>query len=195
MNIPVRQLENGSIPADPETVLLFLKKHGLPSTTRDHPPMFTVADSQALRPPNVSGGYTKNLFLRNRKGAMWLITCDENQSIDLRHLGAALGAGRLSFASPERLMRFLGITTGAVSPLALINDVTQNIHFAIDRSLLRHDQLHVHPLVNTLTTTLTTIGLVEFAMKTGHPPVYLKFNHDGSVTVDRSNNKMPDGGL
>ena len=133
MNIPVRQLENGSIPADPETVLLFLKKHGLPSTTRDHPPMFTVADSQALRPPSVSGGYTKNLFLRNRKRAMWLITCDENQSIDLRHLGAAVGAGRLSFDSPKRLMHFLGITTGEVYPLALINAVAQNIHFAIDR--------------------------------------------------------------
>ena len=189
------QLDNGPVPADPEKVFFFLEKHGLSSTTRDHPPMFTVADSQALRPSGVSGGYTKNLFLRNKKGTMWLVTCDENQSVDLRHLGTALGAGRLSFASPERLMRFLGITTGAVSPLALINDVTHTVFFAIDRSLLRHDQLHVHPLVNTLTTTLPTIGLVEFAMKTGHPPVYLKFNHDGSVTVDRSNNKMPDGGL
>ena len=189
------QLDNGSVAADSEKIFFSLKKHRLSSTTRDHPPMFTVADSQALRSSGVTGGYTKNLFLRNRKGAMWLITGDENQSVDLRHLGAALGAGRLSFASPERLIRFLGITTGAVSPLALINDVTQNIHFAIDRSLLRHDQLHVHPLVNTLTTTLTTIGLVEFAMKTGHPPVYLRFNHDGSVTIDRSNNKMPDGRL
>jgi Ala-tRNA(Pro) deacylase len=126
---------------------------------------------------------------------MWLVTCDENQSVDLRHLGTALGAGRLSFASPERLMRFLGITTGAVSPLALINDVTHKVHFAIDRSLLRHDQLHVHPLVNTLTTTLPTIGLVQFAIKTGHPPGYLTFNHDGSVTVDTSSNKMPDGRL
>ena len=195
MNIPIRQLENGATPADPETVLDFLQEQGLTSTTCDHPPMFTVIYSQALRPPNVDGGYTKNLFLRNKKGTMWLVTCDENQSVDLRHLGTALGAGRLSFASPERLMRFLGITTGAVSPLALINDVTHTVFFAIDRSLLRHDQLHVHPLVNTLTTTLPTIGLVEFAMKTGHPPVYLKFNHDGSVTVDRSNNKMPDGGL
>ena len=157
--------------------------------------MFTVADSQALRPSGVSGGYTKNLFLRNKKGSMWLVTCDENQSIDLRHLGTALGAGRLSFASPERLLRCLGITTGAVSPLALINDVTHKVHFAIDRSLLRHDQLHVHPLLNTLTTTLPTPALVQFAIKTEHPPVYLKFNHDGSVTVDRSNNKMPDGRL
>ena len=92
-------------------------------------------------------------------------------------------------------MRFLGITTGAVSPLALINDVTHKVHFAIDRSLLRHDQLHVHPLVNTLTTTLPTIGLVQFAIKTGHPPDYLTFNHDGSVTIDTSSNKMPDGRL
>ena len=123
---------------------------------------------------------------------MWLVTCDEHQSVDLRHLGTGLGAGRLSFASPERLMRFLGITTGAVSPLALINDVTHKVHFAIDQSLLRHEQLHVHPLVNTLTTTLKTTGLLEFAITTGHPPVYLKFNQDKSVTVDESNNKMLD---
>ena len=89
-------------------------------------------------------------------------------------------------------MRFLGITTGAVSPLALINDVTHNVHFAIDQSLLRHEQLHVHPLVNTLTTTLKTAGLLEFAITTGHSPVYLKFNQDKSVTVDESNKKMLD---
>jgi len=192
MNMPIRQLENGSTPADPETVLDFLAEQGLTSTTCDHPPMFTVLDSQALRPPNVDGGYTKNLFLRNNKGIMWLVTCDEYQSVDLRHLGTGLGAGRLSFASPERLMRFLGITTGAVSPLALINDVTHKVHFAIDQSLLRHEQLHVHPLVNTLTTTLKTAGLLEFAITTGHSPVYLKFNQDKSVTVDESNKKMLD---
>ena len=189
------QLDNGPVPADSEKVFFFLEKHGLSSTTRDHPPMFTVTDSQALRPSGVSGGYTKNFFLRNKKKTMWLVTCDENQSVDLRHLGTALGAGRLSFASSERLMRFLGITTGAVSPLALINDVTHKVHFAIDRSLLRHDQLHVHPLVNTLTTTLPTIGLVQFAIKTGHPPDYLTFHHDGSVTIDTSSNKMLDGRL
>ena len=170
MNMPIRQLENGATPADPETVLDFLAEQGLTSTTCDHPPMFTVLDSHALRPP----------------------TCDEHQSVDLRHLGTGLGAGRLSFASPERLMRFLGITTGAVSPLALINDVTHKVHFAIDQSLLRHEQLHVHPLVNTLTTTLKTAGLLEFAITTGHSPVYLKFNQDKSVTVDESNNKMLD---
>ena len=138
--------------------------------------MFTVAQSKTLRVNSATGSYTKNLFLRNKKGLMWLITCSEDRRLDLPSLATRLKAGRLSFGSTERLMKHLGITPGAVSPFALINDSIGSVSFVIEEELLRQPMIHLHPLINTKTTRIAIQDLLRFARHTGHPPLCLRLD-------------------
>jgi Ala-tRNA(Pro) deacylase len=106
---------------------------------------------------------------------MWLVVALEDRAIDLKRLGEALGAGRLSFASPERLMRHLGVEPGSVTPLALINDQARIVQLALDRGLTGDGPINVHPLVNTMTTAMTPKDLLRFFAATGHAPRWLDF--------------------
>ena len=158
-------------PTSPDELLVILDQLDITHTTIKHPPMFTVAESKKLRNTPTCGSYTKNLFLRNKKGLMWLITCSEDRRLDLPSLAARLQAGRLSFGSADRLMKYLGVTPGAVSPLALINDSAQSVSFIIEEELLRQPMIHLHPLINTQTTSIATRDLLRFVRYTGHPPL------------------------
>jgi Ala-tRNA(Pro) deacylase len=153
-----------------------LDQLGINHTTIKHPPMFTVAQSKNLRTKTTSGSYTKNLFMRNKKGSMWLVTCSEDRRLDLHSLAARLKAGRLSFGSSGRLMKYLGITPGSVSPFALINDSIGSVSFVIERELLREAMIHLHPLTNTKTTRIPIRDLLRFARHTGHPPLCLSLD-------------------
>ena len=106
---------------------------------------------------------------------MWLVVALEDRAIDLKRLGEALGAGRLSFGSPERLKRHLGVAPGSVTPLALINDEARAVRLALDRGLLQDGPVNVHPLVNTMTTALASADLLRFFEATGHAPRWLDF--------------------
>jgi Ala-tRNA(Pro) deacylase len=147
--------------------------------------MFTVAESKKLRITPTRGSYTKNLFLRNKKGSMWLITCSEDRRLDLPSLADRLQAGRLSFGSADRLMRYLGVTPGAVSPLALINDSVESVSFIIEKELLRQPMIHLHPLINTQTTRIAIRDLLRFARYTGHPPLCLRFGTSADVPTTK----------
>jgi len=93
----------------------FLGTHGLAPARHEHPPVMTVEESERLVPP-LPGAKTKNLFLRDKKGARhFLVSVPHDLAVDLNGLGALLGAGRLGFASPERLAKHLGVTPGSVS--------------------------------------------------------------------------------
>jgi len=155
--------------ATPEELFAFLDRLGIVTSTVDHPPVFTVEEARTLR-GDLPGGHSKSLFLRNKKGAMWLVVAEEDRPIDLKALGARLGAGRLSFGSPERLMRHLGVIPGAVTPFAVINDSDGVVQVVLDRGLFEHDPLNFHPLVNTKTTTIAGAGLLQFLDAVGHPP-------------------------
>ncbi|MDP6855378.1 MAG: prolyl-tRNA synthetase associated domain-containing protein [Arenicellales bacterium] len=176
-----QQLLDGSPPATAETLLDTLQTLGIDAVTVSHPPMFTVADSKRLRATPVEGGYTKNLFVRNKKGRMWLFTCQEDRTVDLGALAAAVNGGRFSFASRQRLMHYLGVTAGAVTPLALVNDTLCAVQFAIDSVLLTHETIHLHPLDNRQTTTMATTDLLQFAAHSGHCPLRIDFAPDGSA--------------
>ena len=160
-------------PTSPDELLAILDRLGISHTTVEHPPMFTVEESKKLRITSSRGSYAKNLFLRNKKGLMWLITCSEDRRLVLSSIATHLHAGHLSFGSTGRLMKYLGVTRGAVSPLALINDSTQSVSFIIEKELLRQSMIYLHPLINTQTTRIAIRDLVEFARYTGHPPLYL----------------------
>ncbi len=117
----------------------------------------------------------RNLFLRNKKGVMWLVTCQEDREIDLKALGERLGAGRFSFGSAERLMKYLGVLPGAVTPFAVINDRRSQVAVVLDSTLPEQDPVNCHPLVNTMTTALSGYDLVRFLEAEGHPPQLLDF--------------------
>src|SRR5215469_11662864 len=111
----------GALPTTPEQLLTRLGELAIAHRTVSHPPVFTVEESKALR-GELPGGHVKNLFLRDKKGVPWLVVAEEDRRIDLKALAARLGAGKVSFASPERLMRHLGVLPGSVTPFGLIND-------------------------------------------------------------------------
>ena len=180
------RLDDGSKPCSRMTLLDLLSTLNIEHKTVSHEAMFTVAPSKSLRETDSHGGYTKNLFMRNKKGVMWLITCHEDRRIDLKALAAAMGYtgsnGRFSFASEDRLGRYLGVSPGAVSPFALINDTGNLVQFAIDISLLDHEVIHLHPLDNHHTTPISVQDLIQFAQYTGHKPARLEFDPFGGVS-------------
>jgi len=148
----------------------FLQAHGITAARYEHPPVMTVEESERLVPP-LPGAKTKNLFLRDKKGARhFLVTVPHDRAVDLDALGAALGAGRLGFASAARLATHLGITPGSVSLLALVNDSKHAVEFVIDRALWQADAVHAHPLTNSATMVLAHADLERFVAATAHEP-------------------------
>ncbi len=123
---------------------------------------------------SLPGSHSKSLFLRNKKKQMWLVTAEADRKIDLKRLGEALGAGRVGFGSPERLMKYLGVIPGSVTPFGVINDAAGVVKVALDREMLDHEPLNFHPLDNAKTTTITRRGLLEFLEATGHEPRILE---------------------
>lgn len=158
-----------------EQLLAFLDERRIDNRTVDHPPVFTVDEAKRLR-GQLPGAHSKSLFLRNKKGRMWLVVALEDRAIDLKDLAGRLGAGRLSFGSPERLMNTLGVIPGAVTPFAVINDEAHAVQVVIDRELLEVAPLNFHPLDNAKTTAVSAEGLLSFLEATGHEPLLFDFD-------------------
>jgi len=159
---------------DPQQLFAKLEALGIAPYTVEHPPVFTIEEAKALR-GNLPGHHIKNLFLRNKKQEMWLVVALEDRAIDLKRLGEALGAGRLSFGSPERLRRHLGVEPGSVTPFALVNDEMQVVRLVLDRGLAEGGPINAHPLVNTMTTAIAAADLLRLFEATGHAPRWLDF--------------------
>jgi len=160
------------LPTSPAALLARLDALGIAYRCVEHPPVFTVEEAKALR-GELPGAHIKNLFLRNKKGRMWLVTCLEDREVDLKALGERLEAGRFSFGSAERLMTYLGVRPGAVTPFAVINDTAREVTMVLDSGLLGEGPVNCHPLVNTMTTALAPEDLVRFLEAEGHPPQML----------------------
>lgn len=157
------------MPKSPEDLFAYLDGLGIPVRTKSHPPLFTVADSQALR-GEIPGGHTKNLFLKDKKDQVWLVVCLQDTDVDLKRLPARIGSARLSFGRPELLQRLLGVEPGSVTPFALINDTGKEIRVVLDAAMMRHEILNYHPLVNSATTSIAASDLVKFIRACGHEP-------------------------
>ena len=158
------------MPATPADLFAFLDKLGIAHPTVTHPPLFTVEESQSLRGA-IPGGHTKNLFLKDKKGALFLVTALEDAAIELKSLHWRLGAsGRFSFGSADVLLETLGVASGAVTPFGAINDTGGRVTVVLDAELMRHLTVNAHPLVNTMTTSIGRDDLVRFLESTGHPP-------------------------
>jgi Ala-tRNA(Pro) deacylase len=162
------------MPATPVELFAFLDRLGVAHSTVTHPPLFTVEQSQELR-GSIPGGHTKNLFLKDKKDALFLVTALEDAAIDLKSLHRRLGAGgRFSFGSAELLRATLGVEPGAVTPFGAINDSGIRVTVVLDQAMMGHATLNYHPLVNTMTTSIARDGLVKFLAATSHPPRILQ---------------------
>ena len=156
--------------ATPDELFGFLDKLGIAYRTVEHAPLFTVEQSQSLR-GKIPGAHTKNLFLKDKKGALFLVSALEDAAIELKSLHRALGAGgRFSFGSAELMREALGIEPGAVTPLAALNDRDQRVTVVLDAELMRHEVINFHPLVNTMTISMSASDLLGFLEATGHEP-------------------------
>ena len=149
-----------------------LKALGIAWTTHAHAPVFTVEEAQALR-GSLPGIHTKNLFLEDRKGGLWLVVAREELGVDLNALAKALRAPRFSFGKPERLIEVLGIAPGAVSPFALMNDAGGRVRVVFDEGLFAGGPVNFPPLRNARTTSIAAADLALFAKATGHEPLIM----------------------
>jgi Ala-tRNA(Pro) deacylase len=153
----------------PDGLLARLAELGIAVSTVEHPPVFTVEEARRYR-GDLPGTHTKSLFLRDKKGAMWMVVCLENRAVDLKDLAGRIGAKHLSFGSPERLLRHLGVIPGAVSPFAVVNDVERVVQVVLDRDVLARDPVNLHPLDNAKTTAIAAADLLRFLEAEGHAP-------------------------
>ncbi len=166
-------------PATPEDLFARLDALGVAHETIEHPPLFTVEDSQNLR-GEIPGGHTKNLFVKDKKGRLFLLVLGEDAVIDLKRAHEKIGAqGRVSFGSAELLEEVWGVKPGAVTPFGAINDRDGQVTVVLDAALMAHERLNFHPLVNTRTTGLASGDLVKFLRATGHEPMIVALAEAG----------------
>lgn len=163
--------EETIMPKTPEELFAVLNDLGIAHSTKRHPAVFTVAESQSLR-DEIPGGHTKNLFLKDKKDQYFLVTVKEDAVVDLKTIHTLIGArGRVSFGKPERLMEFLGVLPGSVTAFGVINDSGHRVRMVLDESLLKHDIINAHPLRNDATTSIGRDDLLRFLQSTGHEPL------------------------
>ncbi|GAA0586150.1 prolyl-tRNA synthetase associated domain-containing protein [Rhizomicrobium electricum] len=143
---------------------------GITWSTIEHAPVFTVEESAGIY-ERLTGCHTKNLFLKDKKGGLWLAVVRSHLRVDLPALAKQLDAPRFSFGSAELLQATLGITPGSVTPFALMNDTAHRVTAVLDAAMLEETPLNFHPMRNDRTTSITPADLVRFVKATGHTPV------------------------
>lgn len=155
-------------------LLAFLDAVGVAHRTLDHPAVFRVGEGDEIKAA-LPGGHTKNLFLRDARGQLWLISALGETQIDLKRLHTVIGSGRLSFGSPELMVETLGVTPGSVTAFGLINDVDHRVRFVLDAALAAADPVNFHPLENTATTAVSQADFRRFLTALGVEPLIVDF--------------------
>lgn len=134
----------------------------------EHPPVPTVEEAMKYW-AGIDSGHCKNIFFRNHKGDRhYLVILHHSSKLNIRELEQKLRQGKLSFASDRRLMQYLGLTPGSVSPFGLINDHTHHVHLFIEKALLGYERLSFHPNTNTASLIIPREGLFRFLEHTGN---------------------------
>ncbi len=164
--------------ATPDDLFARLDALGIAHKTTRHRPVFTVEEGADLK-AQMPGGHTKNLFLKDKKGALFLLSALADTVIDLNAVSKAIGAGRFSFGTADRLMQHLGVEPGSVTLFALINDPERQVTLLLDEALFAHDPVNFHPLRNDATTAISPDGMMTFIRSLGREPVRLAFDAAG----------------
>ena len=159
---------------DRDRLLEWMAGNGVGQTTHDHPAVFRVDEGHELKAA-MPGAHTKNLFLKDKKGRLWLVSARQDTVVDLKRLPKTIGSDRLSFGNETLLYETLGLTPGSVTALGLINDPDKRVTFVLDRALWDADVVNFHPLTNTATTALTQAEFRRFLARIGRDPVVVDF--------------------
>lgn len=158
---------------DETSLIEALATLGIPHETVEHPPVFTVAESESLHAA-IPGLHTKNLFLKDKDGRFWLVTVEAHARVDLKALPAAIGAKKVSFGKADDMAALLGVTPGAVTPLAAINDAAGAVSVVLDAAVVAAARANVHPLRNTATLGLAGADLAKALAAWGHAPTIVR---------------------
>ena len=159
---------------DRDGLTAFFNSHGIEATTVEHPAVFRVGEGDVFKAA-MPGAHTKNLFLKDAKGQIWLISAGDTTQIDLKRLPAVIGSARLSFGSGELLATTLGVTPGSVTAFALVNDPAHQVRFVLDAALWSADVVNFHPLANTATTAVSRADFRRFLAALGVEPLIVDF--------------------
>lgn len=146
-----------------------LAELGIETQTIDHSPVFSVEESGELY-ERIPGGHTKNLFLKDAKGALFLIIAHHGTRVDLKRLPPVIGSARLSFGRADLLEQVLCVQPGSVTAFAVMNDTGQQVQVVFDRNLMEFAIINLHPMENSATTSIARDDLLRFIRATGHTP-------------------------
>jgi Ala-tRNA(Pro) deacylase len=160
-----------------KTLFARLAELGIETNTVEHEAVFTVAESDRLE-RDLPGGHTKNLFVKDAKGKLFLIVAESHATVDMKRIHKRIGCARLSFGKSELLEARLGVTPGSVTAFAVINDREGAVEVILDETLMSFDVINCHPLVNTATTAIARDDLIAFLAATGHQPRVLSLAPD-----------------
>jgi Ala-tRNA(Pro) deacylase len=164
---------------DVKEFINILKKQKYNFILNEHDPVFTVEESSKLR-GKIKGSHSKNLFLKNKKNNFYLISCEENELIDLKKISKFLHLGNTSFAKEEYLYKYLGVKPGSVSPFALLNDTFNVVDFYLEKKLYESEIINFHPLVNNITITIETKKFISFMIE-NNKKIHIFSNEEGVI--------------
>ena len=148
---------------------------GIAYRTLEHEAVFRVGEGDEIKSA-LPGGHTKNLFLKDAKGQLWLVSALQDARIDLKALPRAIGSARLSFGSAELMAQTLGVTPGSVTPFGMINDADHRVRFVLDAGLAASDPVNFHPLTNTATTAISQADFRRLLAAIGVEPLIVDFD-------------------
>jgi Ala-tRNA(Pro) deacylase len=158
------------VAATQDELFALLDRLGIAHSTVSHPPLFTVEEGREWH-DKIPGLHCKNLFIKDRKGGIWLVVLPADKRADLGRLEKLLAAPRFSFARPEVLLEVLELTPGSVTPFGLLNDRERRVRVVLDQAMLAAAWVNVHPLHNAASTTLLAADLLRFVRALGYEPV------------------------
>ena len=161
-------------PKTREELFAFLDRQGIAHSTLRHPAVFRVGEGEEIKAA-LPGAHTKNLFLKDGKDQLWLISALGETRIDLKSLPKTIGSARLSFGREALLYEALGVRPGSVTLFALINDPGHVVRLVLDKALLDHQTVNFHPLVNTATTSVSREGMMAYLAALGIQPQIVDF--------------------